>query len=131
MSSRAMTRRRLAAAAAAMLAILACGTARAEPITAEQAMENYRETFEPVSALECPKPTDEEEIVVCGRRPGQADPNRLPINSAPAAGARIPGEPATMAAFSCLHSCPQPLKLDLIKAAKVGRKIIRHIIDPD
>ena len=114
-----------------LAAFLACGAARAEPLTAEQAMETYRETFEPVSALDCPKATDEEEIVVCGRRPGQADPNRLPIVPPRAMGARIPGEPATMAAFSCLHSCPQPLKLDLIKAAKVGRKIVRHILDPD
>ena len=114
-----------------MIGILACGPALAEPLTAEQAIETYRATFEPVSALECPKPTDEEEIVVCGRRPGQADPNRLPIVPPRDAGARIPGEPATMAAFSCLHSCPQPLKVNLIQAAKVGRKVIRHILDPD
>ncbi len=123
---------RVAAAVAALLAaILASEAASAEPLTAEQAMENYRETFEPVSALECPKPSDEEEIIVCGRRPGDADPNRLPIVPPRAAGARIPGEPATMAAFKCLHSCHQPLRIDLIKAAKVGRKIIRHILDPD
>jgi hypothetical protein len=120
-----------AAAAAILAALPGWGTARAEPLTAEQAIEAYRETFEPVSALDCPKPSDEEEIIVCGRRPGQADPNRLPIVPPRAAGARIPGEPATMAGFSCLHSCPQPLKLDLIKTAKVGRKIIRHILDPD
>lgn len=133
MRSRAMTEpRRTCVRAVAILAVLVgCGAARAEPMTAEQAMLAYRETFEPVSAIECPKPKDEEEIIVCGRRPGQADPNRLPIVPPRTAGARIPGEPATMAAFSCLHSCPQPLKLDLIKAAKVGRKIVRHILDPD
>lgn len=132
MRSRAMTRGWPSSAAAAVLAAaVACGTAGAEPMTAEQAMETYRQTFEPLSELDCPKAKDEEEIVVCGRRAGQADPNRLPIVPPRAAGERVAGEPATMAAFSCLHSCPQPLKLDLIKTVKVGRKIVRHILDPD
>jgi hypothetical protein len=127
-----VTERRAAAAAAILLAALWVPehAAAAVPLTAEQAMENYREKFEPVAEIDCPHPTDPDEIVVCGRT-GQKDPNRLPFESPRVPGEHIAGEPAGAGAFSCLRLCPQPLKVDLIKAAKVGRKIIRHILDPD
>lgn len=51
-------------------------------------MENYRDTFAPVSELDCPKSEDPDEIVVCGRAPGAADPNRLPLPVQPLPGAR-------------------------------------------
>lgn len=63
-------------------------TAPAQTLTAEQALENYRETFAPVSELDCPKGEDPDEIVVCGRSPGAPDPNRLPLPVEPLPGAR-------------------------------------------
>ena len=63
-------------------------TAPAQTLTAEQALANYRETFAPVSELDCPKGEDPDEIVVCGRSPGSPDPNRLPLPVEPLPGAR-------------------------------------------
>src|SRR3546814_15369874 len=63
-------------------------TAPAQTLTAEQALENYRDTFVPVSELDCPESENPDEIVVCGRRPGAPDPNRLPLPVEPLPGAR-------------------------------------------
>jgi len=116
---------------AAMLLLAAAPDAvRAEPVTADEAMAEHRERFQPVAVLDCPKPQAPDEIIVCGR-PGRPDPDRYsgPVERVP--GARIPGEPIGMEAFACLRSCHQPLKIDIIKAAKIGRKIVEHILDPD
>lgn len=116
--------------------IAALGTpAMAQTITAEQAMDNYRRTFVPVAELDCPESTDEEEIVVCGRS-GKLDPYRAPLPVPRTPGLPFRGEPpsgmdALSGADACLFGCRQPLRLDLVKAAKVGRKIIRQIFDPD
>src|SRR3546814_17686606 len=63
-------------------------TAPAQTLTAEQALENYRDTFVPVSELDCPESENPDEIVVCGRRPGAPDPNRRPLPVEPLRGAR-------------------------------------------
>ncbi|MEA3035803.1 MAG: hypothetical protein QOH04_1568 [Sphingomonadales bacterium] len=71
----------------------------AEPPTAEQAMAQYRRTFQPVSELRCPRSSGPEDIVVCGRREGR-DPNRIPLPDEREAGARvglIAGEPPSAA----------------------------------
>ena len=132
MTERARTARRAFVATFAIGCLCLTDSAVAAPaLTAEQAIENYREQFVPVAEIDCPTPTDPDEIVVCGRGPGQKDPNRMPFESVRVPGERIPGEPAGAEAFSCLRLCPQPLKIDLIKAVKIGRKIVRHILDPD
>jgi hypothetical protein len=73
--------------------------AAAAPATAEQAMAQYRRTFQPVSELRCPKGAGPEDIVVCGRREGR-DPNRLPLPEERQPGERVgllPGEPPSAA----------------------------------
>src|SRR5688572_15961903 len=93
--------------------------AAAETLTAEQAIERYRDQYQPVAELDCPTPSDPDEIVVCGRA-GQRDPNRLPFDPPRTPGERLHGEAPSgmdaMNADACLRLCPQPLKLDLIKA---------------
>lgn len=124
-----------AAAGAALLALASPAEAQAaEPageqdVTAEQAMANYRERFKSVSEIDCPHTDDPDEILVCGRS-GAPDPNRLPLpvpDHVP--GDRIRGEPATAAAFACLHNCYQGL--DVKKIIKTGIKIVDHILHPD
>jgi hypothetical protein len=98
-------------------------------VTAEQAMETYRARFKSVDEIDCPHTEDPDEILVCGRV-GAPDPNRLPLpvpDHEP--GDRIRGEPATGAAFNCLHNCYQGL--DVLKMIKTGKKIIDHILHPD
>ena len=69
--------------------------APAQPLTAEQAMANYRGAFVPVAELDCPKSERPDEIVVCGRPIGTPDPNRLPLPVEPLPGDRISGEAAS------------------------------------
>jgi hypothetical protein len=81
--------------AALMLAVAAAPATAAEPPTAEQAMAQYRRTFQPVDELRCPKAVGPEDIVVCGRREGR-DPNRVPLPDERQPGERIAliaGEP--------------------------------------
>ncbi|MEA3061552.1 MAG: hypothetical protein QOJ94_1333 [Sphingomonadales bacterium] len=81
--------------AAMILVVAAQPASAAEPPTAEQAMAQYRRTFQPVDELRCPKGVGPEDIVVCGRREGR-DPNRVPLPDEREAGDRIgllPGEP--------------------------------------
>jgi hypothetical protein len=102
-------------------------------LTADEAMQNYRERLKPVRALDCPR---DEEIVVCGRK--GADPNRppLPYPRDPGAAVRLPGEgPTGTEAFGaeqlCFHLCEQPLKVNLIGAARVVGKTINHLLGKD
>jgi hypothetical protein len=130
-------RLRFAAIAGAALLAAQAGSAAAEPgspeqsaepLTADQAMENYRKRFESVDEIDCPKPTDPDEILVCGRS-GAADPNRLPLPVERVPGEHIAGEPVGGAAFSCLRNCYQGI--DIIKVLTTGKKIIDHILHPD
>ena len=108
--------------------------AATKTLTAEQAIERYREQYESVAELDCPTSSDPDEIVVCGRV-GQRDPNRLPFDPPRTPGAHLPGEgPSGMDAMNadaCLRLCPQPVRVDLIKAFKTGKRIIEHILNPD
>jgi hypothetical protein len=117
----------------ALLAIVApadAARAAAAPVTAEQALENYREKFESVDEIGCPRKRSPDEIVVCGQRDGP-DPNRLPLPVAREPGKPVPGEPIGGAAFTCLKSCYQPVNVNLISAAKTGGRIIDRILHPD
>ena len=76
------------------LALLAFSTAAsgAAPQTAEQAMENYRLTFNPPEPRDCARPPGKE-IVACGKR--DLPDQRLSPALEPVAGERVAGEPAT------------------------------------
>jgi len=79
-----------------ILAAFAPAEVAAEPVAAEQAMANYRSVFGTARLLECPPATTADQIVVCGRRREQGDPNRLPLPVEPDPGGRtrlIAGEP--------------------------------------
>jgi hypothetical protein len=69
--------------------------APAQTVTADQALANYRELFEPVAELDCPKSQTPDEIVVCGRPFDAPDPNRLPLPVQPLPGDRVSGEAMT------------------------------------
>jgi hypothetical protein len=73
-------------------AAMTATVAVAQPVTADQAMENYRQVFEPVTRFDCPQSTKPDEIIVCGRPFGAPDPNRLPLPVEPLPGDRVSGE---------------------------------------
>lgn len=115
----------------AMLLLAAPATpAGTQPVTAEQALESYRESFPSPREFDCPKGGDQEEIVVCGRAKGAVDPNRLPLSVAREPGARIKGE-ALVDSGGCMRLCPQPLRIDLIKAAGAVRKAYETLFESD
>ena len=129
-----MSRLPLAALLALAPAPVAAGQAAAQPArTAEDAMANYRQTFESVRELDCPTPEDPEEIVVCGRPSGAPDPNRAPLPIGPEPGARIVGDVpsgrASMSAGGCIKLCPQPVMVDVFKAARFMKNPADRIIN--
>jgi hypothetical protein len=82
-------------AAGLLLIAWQTAAAAAQPPTADQAMAQYRRTFQPVTELRCPRSAGPEDIVVCGRREGR-DPNRIPLPDEREPGERVallPGEP--------------------------------------
>lgn len=91
-----MTKSRLAF----LLALPLAGAAvAAEPIGADEAIDLYRRMLPPVAAVEC-QPGAAGEIVVCGRREGARDPNRLPLPLEPVPGERVAGEPLSAVAVA-------------------------------
>lgn len=129
-----MSRTALALLLALASAPAIAGQVAAEPpVTAEQAIENYRRSFRPIRELDCPLPEDPDEIVVCARPRGAADPNRAPLPIGPEPGTRVVGDvpngTASMNADSCLRLCAQPVEIDVFKAAKFMRNLADRIID--
>jgi len=95
-------------------------TAAAEPaVTAEQALQTYRRTFQPTRELDCPT-AGQDDIVICGRPAGALDPNRLPlpIEREPGEIVRHAGEPATSDQGPC-RLCTRPVGIDLNMARKL------------
>ena len=119
-----------------LLPILSAGIASpvlAQQVTAEQAIEDYRETFQPTGILDCPR--DPGEITVCGKRP-ESDPNRIPSSGQRMAGDRIrlvPGEAprAGLDVGGCIRLCHRPVSVNILAAVPVLVKGIRKILDPD
>ena len=103
--------------------------------TAEEAMATYRQTFKPTRELDCPRSQDPEEIVVCARPKDAPDPDRPPLPIGPEAGERVRGDlpngVASMNADSCLRLCPQPVQIDVCKAAKFMKNLADRIINGD
>ena len=91
-------------AAALLLAFAPAPAAAAQ--TAEQAMARYREVIQPTAELDCPKGKEGEDIVVCGRRPG--NPLPLPIERGPGEVVRHINEQRSGESMvsGCIYSCP-------------------------
>ena len=127
---------------APLLIALSAAPAAAQPVTAEQAVNNYRDAFRSLKELDCPKGADPEEVVVCGRR-DRPDPARLPLRTAPEPGRRIQGEAvSTVAAAGKRETCstvgpnPQcggglPILGIAATVAKAAVRVAEKILDPD
>jgi hypothetical protein len=107
------------------------GPAEADPITAEAAFKHYREQFQTLRELDCPRG---DEIIVCGRSTGNG--LRIPYGPTPGEPVHlVAGEPPSgrnnLGISECVRSCPQPLQVDLIGAARTAGKVIGHILGKD
>ena len=112
------------------------GAATAQTITADQALESYRDQFRPVADAGCPTATGEGEIVVCGRRDGEAGRRLpLPIERDPGeVGPRIGEAPTGSDALSaerCIRLCQSQVGVNLDMVIKVAEGIGRLLEGDD
>jgi hypothetical protein len=137
-----MTERSLAtvwAASAMAAAILVSSPATAAPpVTAEEALAKYQDSFETSAGIDCRRDTESEEIVVCGRS-GRPDPNRVPFPNEREPGATVrllPGEPSSSVAamsagagMNCSASNNPRCNggLDLFRVAGVLGKVVKEL----
>lgn len=120
---------------ALLLAVLSVPAFAGEPLTSEQALENYRTKL--VAPPRCPTSVDPEDIVVCGSRVS-ANAHRLPLPVGPMPGDRVHGEAiSTVAAGDMREDCSPvgrtsscggliPILAVALVVAKVVDKAIIH-----
>lgn len=131
---------RIAPRILAPLALAWPAAAFADPpaATAEEALAAYDAEFDAVMASarslrRCPRGSDGEDIVVCGRAD---DSNmRVPYEPVPGEVHHIPGDLPTggeaMAAGGCLRLCSQPVMIDVIGTARALARGIDRLLHPD
>jgi hypothetical protein len=113
-------------------ALLVAGSApaqAAEPLTAEQALANYRSMFKSTADLDCP-PSQDGEIIVCAQR-GE-DQNRLPPPEREP-GVRIRGEAPSgtdaLNANRCISSCQGSVSINLLAIPGFIAKVVERLKD--
>ena len=116
---------------AAILIAAYAPVAAPDPVTAEQVIARYREEFNLVDPR-CETTPGEEDIVVCGRRPGnQSQRVVLPENSDGSAPVRGDA-PTGMSAMNnepCISRCPQPLRIDILAIPGFVKDVVERLKD--
>ena len=119
-----------------LLAAVPAGASSAPPITAEQAMTNYRKLIKTTRELDCPSSGSADEIVVCGNRGDETQSARLPLPVEPEPGARqrlIAGEPpsatAAMNGAPCISRCQGSVGVNLLAIPGFIGKVIERLKD--
>ena len=111
-----------------LLAAVPAGAISAPPITADQAMTNYRKLIKTTRELDCPRDGSTDEIVVCGNRESVTRAGRLPLPVAREPGERIAGEPLADGG-GCISRCHQPVMIPLHKIPGFVGKVIERLKD--
>jgi hypothetical protein len=111
-----------------LLALIPAGAAGAPPVTADQALTNYRKVIKTTRELDCPRGGSSDEIVVCGNREDEARVGRLPLPVAREPGERIRGEPLADGG-GCISRCHQPVMVPLHKVPGFIGKVIERLKD--
>jgi hypothetical protein len=94
----------------ALLLIAAVQAAASDPVSAEGALKTQHSEMRLLTEMDCPR-GDNEEIVVCGRRGGDAaSAAKLRIPYQPEPGRRIPGE-ASFDGGGCMRLCHRPVEI--------------------
>lgn len=121
--------------AVALTFAFAPAAAWGQPISDREALELHPgDIVKPIALTGCPTSTDPDEIVVCGVR--SPDPPRLSANGdVRLSGDPLPGEAPTgmaaMGAGACISRCPQPLRLDIVKAVGSVSAAIGRLLDDE
>ena len=111
-----------------LLALIPTGAAGAPPITADQALANYRKVIKTTRELDCPSSGSVDEIVVCGNREEEARAGRLPLPVAREPGERVRGEPLSDGG-GCISRCHQPVMVPLHKIPGFIGKVVERLND--
>lgn len=115
-----------------LLLSLIAAPAATSSVTAEEAMATYRQTFTATQPARCATPERPDELVVCGRRDGEAR-LPLPLDRVPGEVDRLlPGE-ARMIAESCIPTdrCPGGVSIDVFRAIGVAKRIFDRVTGRD
>ena len=119
-----------------VLAAVPAGAISAPPVTAEQALTNYRKVIKTTREIDCPSSGSTDEIVVCGNREDGTQSARLPLPIEPEPGARrrlVAGEPpsaaAAMNADPCISRCPGSVGVNLLAIPGFVAKVIERLKD--
>ena len=111
-----------------VLLVLAQAAAPA-PVSAEQAMDTYRQTFNAVPARRCAVSDDPNELVVCGRRAG-ADRLPLPVERESGEPVRLlPGESPRASVPNCTFTCHPAFGINLKMIGKAVESVKRALED--
>lgn len=127
----------------AMLALVAFGQPAAAPAaapdpTAEEALAAWDAEFDAVMAdarsrRRCPRGSNGEDIVVCGRADDQT--MRVPYEPVPGEVHHVAGDLPTggeaMAAGGCLRLCSQPVMVDIEQAIRFLARGADRLLHPD
>ena len=122
-----------------LLAAVPAGAGSAPPISAEQAMTNYRQVIKTTGELDCPSSGSADEIVVCGNQKDDTRVGRLPLPLEPAPGERIKGESASATALAERETCTMvgphehcggTIPISAI-AFGIAAMVVKKIQDPD
>jgi len=106
--------------------------------TAEEALAAYDAEFDAVMAgarslRRCPRQSDSEDIIVCGRADDQSI--RIPYRPEPGAvhhgAGDLPTGREAMAAGGCLRLCSQPVMIDVIGTARALARGVDRLLHPD
>lgn len=114
-----------------LLLSLLAAPAAAPPVTAEQALTTYRETFDAVQPVICATPERSDELVVCGRR-GSEQRLPLPVEREPGEPVRLlPGESPLGSVPGCVYACHTGFVGVNLKTAKQIADAVGRLIGGD
>ena len=102
------------------------------PQFVEELIANSKVSLPAIGRRRCADAAEAGEIVVCGRREGEPNPNRLPLPVDPPQGERLRGEigngtQALAETERCLRLCHQGVRIDVLQAISVLGKVADRI----
>lgn len=121
------------------LILVPAGVAGAPPVTADEALANYRKVIKTTREIACPSGGSADEIVVCADRDDETRSVRLPLPLEPAPGERVRGEAASAADLAEREQCTMvgpnehcggTIPISAI-ALGIARMVVKKIQDPD
>ena len=116
---------------AAILIAAYAPAAAPDPVTAEQVIAKYQETFNLVNRR-CAAAPGEEEIIVCGRRTGNQSQRVVLPEDTDRTGPVLGDMPTGISAMSnepCISRCPHPLTINILAIPGFVKDVVERLKD--